>query len=34
MARKLRKTYNKALKFVPALRASTGRKNATHFYAA
>ena len=27
-------SHNKSLKFVPALRASTGRKNAAHFYAA
>jgi len=26
--------HNKSFKFVPALRASTGRKNAAHFYAA
>ena len=32
MAKKM--TYNKSFKFVPALRASTGRKNAAHFYAA
>ena len=29
-----RSSHNKTLKFVPALRASTGRKNAAHFYAA